>query len=134
MIGVSEKVIAACEKHWEDYKTDCSGFVKAVAAELGITLRGQANDITDQIQKHPWTVLKDGAEAALQATKAFVVAGLKASPHGHVVVVVPGALAHGKYPVAYWGQLGGLGKKNTTLNWAWNKEDRDKVIYAWHEL
>jgi hypothetical protein len=29
----------------------------------------------------------------------------------HVVVVVDGPLAHGKYPTAYWGSLHGIGKK-----------------------
>src|ERR1700693_1601342 len=41
-------------------------------------------------------------------------------PHGHVVVVVAGQpLAHGKYPFAYWGRLGGGGAKDKTVNWAW---------------
>ncbi len=41
--------------------------------------------------------------------------GLKADKHGHVVVLVPGPLSHGKYPTAYWGSLGGVPKKYTTL-------------------
>ncbi|MET1257375.1 hypothetical protein [Aliikangiella maris] len=60
----------------------------------------------------------------------LVIVGLKAQPHGHVAIVVPGPLAHGKYPTAYWGSLGGVPKKNTTINWSWNKKDRDNVIYA----
>jgi hypothetical protein len=54
-------------------------------------------------------------------------------PEGHVVVVVPGPLAHGLYPTAYWGSTAaGIQKKNTTVNWAWKKEDRDKVLYAYY--
>lgn len=41
--------------------------------------------------------------------------------HGHVVVVVPGTLAHGRYPSAWWGSLGG-------------SPGRDHVSYAAHSL
>lgn len=50
--------------------------------------------------------------------------------HGHVVIVITGPLAHDKYPSAYWGTLGATGRKNQTLNWAWNIRDRDHVTYA----
>ena len=131
----AKKILDLCEKHWADHQKDCSGYVKAIARELKINLSGQANDIVDQIQKPPWRILKSGIEARLEAINGmFVVAGLKANPHGHVVVVVPGPLAHGKYPTAYWGSLGGVAKKNTTINWSWNKTDRDNVIYACRSL
>lgn len=129
-----DKVVDACEKYWEKYKGDCSGFVKAVALELGVTLTGPANDIVDQIGRAPWVSLKSGADAAVKASLGLVVAGLKANPHGHVVIVVPGPIAHDKYPTAYWGQLGGVGKKKTTINWSWDQTDRDKVGYSWHSL
>jgi hypothetical protein len=122
---------ATCEKHWEAHKADCSGFVKAVATDLNVTLTGQANDIVDQIQKSPWKVLKDGKEADSEARAGkFVVAGLKDDPNGHVVIIVPGELAHEKYPTGYWGHLGSVGYKNTTINYSWNSAERDKVIYA----
>ena len=127
----SKKIVTLCEKHWEKYKKDCSGYVKTVAGELGISLTGQANNIVDQIQKLPWKKLTSGFDANLQASSgALVIAGLKDQPHGHVVIVVPGTLAHGKYPAAYWGSLGGVGKKNATLNWSWSKQDRDKIVYS----
>lgn len=130
-VELRKKIVAACEKHWAANQNDCSGFVKDVAADLGINLSGQANEIVDVIQKSPWTVLKSGAEAKEKAVLGkFVIGGLKDTPHGHVVVVVDGPLAHGKYPTAYWGSLGGIGKKATTINWSWNKTDRDKVIYS----
>ena len=53
---------------------------------------------------------------------------------GHVVIVVKGPLARGKYPTAYWGSLnpairadGGVG---TTINFAFNTKARDRVTYA----
>jgi uncharacterized Zn-binding protein involved in type VI secretion len=129
-----DRVVAACEKHWEAHKNDCSGFVKAVAAELGVTITGMANQIVDDMQKSPWQVIASGKDASTKASSQLVIGGLKAAGHGHVVVVVNGPLAHGKYPTAYWGKLGGTGYKNTTLNWAWNKSDRDKVIYSCHTI
>jgi hypothetical protein len=130
----SNDIVVACEKYWEPYKADCSGFVKAVSLELGVTLTGQANDIVDQIGRAPWVPLTNGVDAAAKSGLGLVVAGLKDNPHGHVVVVVPGPLAHGAYPTAYWGQLGGVGKKNATLNWAWSAADRDRVSYSWRSL
>ena len=66
------------------YKSDCSGFAKAVAEDFGIVLTGQANDIVDQIQKQPWQLLKSGSEASNKAA-GLVVAGLKGAPLGHVI-------------------------------------------------
>jgi len=125
-------VVRACEADWEAHNRDCSGFVKAVAADLGITLTGQANDIVDQIGRVPWTSLNnDGLAAAQKAELGFlVIAGLKDTPNGHVAVITPGPLAQGKYPTGYWGKLHGIGKKNTTINWAWNEDDRDNVTYS----
>jgi hypothetical protein len=125
------RVLAACEKWWNHYQGDCSGFVKAVAKELGVTLTGMADDIVGEIQRPPWIRLNSAAQAAQQASLGLVIAGLKATPNGHVVVVVPGPLAHGKYPTAYWGKLNGVGRKNSTINWAWDSKDRDRVVYAW---
>jgi hypothetical protein len=32
-----QQVVSICEANWEAHKSDCSGFVKAVSAALGIT-------------------------------------------------------------------------------------------------
>jgi len=126
-----QKIIDRCEAQFDAHSHDCSGFLKAVASDLGIALTGMADDIVDEIQAAPWTVLADGFTAKAQADLGFfVVGGLKDTPHGHVVVVVQGPLAHEKYPTGYWGRLGATGMKNTTINWAWNKTDRDRVTYA----
>jgi len=95
-------------------------------------LKGLANDIVDQIQLPPWNVLKDGKEADSEARLGkFVIPGLKADDNGHVAIIVPGSLAHEKYPTGYWGSIGaGMAYKNTTINYSWNENTRDKVIYA----
>lgn len=125
----ADQIVAACEARWEANKANCSGFVRAVAADLGIGLSGQANDIVDFIAANWWPIA-DGVAARDWAEAGYlVVGGLKAAGNGHVVVVVPGPLAHGKYPTAYWGKLNGVGKKKTTLNFAWTAADRDDVAY-----
>jgi hypothetical protein len=128
-------VVAACQAHWEAHKADCSGFARAVATALGVPLTGMANDIVDELQKEPWTITMDGNEAAAKAQAGyFVLGGLKEDPHGHVVVVVGPPFAHDKYPSAYWGRLGAVGAENQTINWSWNAEDRDKVIYGYRSF
>jgi hypothetical protein len=132
----AEHVIEVCKARWPADKSDCSAFVRDVAHDLGVTLAGNADAIVDKIRAD-WERLADGpAAAAAAAAGRFVVAGLKGaeqqepSAHGHVVVVVQGALAHNLYPTAYWGRLGGVGSENQTTNWAWRAGDRDKVTYA----
>jgi hypothetical protein len=136
-MATAQDIIDACEAEWDAHQSDCSGFAKAVAVRLGVALTGMANDIVGEIQQAPWTPVADGPTAATEAMQGrLVIAGLKGAdqqvpdPHGHVVVVVQGPLAHGLYPTAYWGQLGGVGKKDTGLNWAWREGDRDNIVYG----
>ena len=132
-----DRITTICEREWPAHQSDCSRFVKAVAAQLGIVLTGLADDIVDQIKNPPWQTLADGP-AAKDAAEAgmLVVGGLKGSAeqhpsaHGHVVVVVAGPLCRNAYPTAYWGKLGSSGRKATTVNWAWRAGDRDHVTYA----
>ncbi|SRR5260221_10437419 len=133
----------ACEACFAANANDCSGFARAVASQVGVTLTGLANDIVDTLRGGgEWTQLDDGVAASQQATAGkLVIGGLKGSeqthpdPHGHGVVVVAGEpLAHGKYPFAHWGRLGGGGMKDQTVNWAWRQEDRDNVTYAAHDI
>jgi hypothetical protein len=133
----AQDIIDACEAEWDAHKGDCSGFARAVAGRLGVTLTGMANDIVREIAGPPWSAIDGGVAAAEAAAQGrLVIAGLNGADqqvpdaHGHVVVVVQGALAHGLYPTAYWGQLGGVGKKDMTLNWAWRAGDRDHVVYG----
>jgi hypothetical protein len=137
-MATAQDIIDACEAEWDAHRSDCSGFAKAVAARLGVTLTGMADDIVGEIQQVPWTPVADGPTAAQEAAQGrLVVAGLNGADqqvpepaHGHFVVVVGGPLAHDLYPTAYWGQLGGVGKKDMTLNWAWREGDRDHVVYG----
>lgn len=128
----------ACEACFEKNRGDCSAFVHAVAARLGITLEGQADAIVDTIRAGGgWTPLENGPVAVQRARAGMlVVAGLKGaeqahpSAHGHVVVVVDGPLNRGAYPTAFWGSLGGEPGDNQTVNWAWTPGDRDRISYA----
>jgi hypothetical protein len=105
-----ERVKAACDACFDDHKGDCSGFARAVASRLGVPLQGLADQIVETLRSGTgWTPLSDGVEARASARAGkLVVAGLKGSeqthpdPHGHVVVVVDGDLAHNAYPHAYW--------------------------------
>lgn len=126
----ADKVIAACDAVWDAWKSDCSGFAKAVAKQLGFDLRGQANEIINALKYLPyWQNLgTDPASATTMAAQGyFVIGGLKDNPNGHVVVVVTSASE--KHPVAYWGRLGSTGRKKTTVNWSWNGADLKQVEY-----
>lgn len=132
--SLSGRVITLCEKHWQQYRGDCSGFLKAVSGELDIPLDGQANAIID-VLSGSWQSTRDGAQAArLAAEGKFVIGGLKSMPNGHVVVAVAGPLNRGKYPSAYWGRLRSVGMKNETTNWSWNTTDRDNVVYFYCDI
>ena len=119
---------------------NCNEFVIAVAAKCGVTLRGNADQIMNEITGPPWEQLgHDGVAARAAAERgALVVGGMTSQAlgdaHGHVVIVVKGPLAHDKYPTAYWGSQnpairadGGIG---TTINYTFNTHDRDRVSYA----
>lgn len=138
LVSTADDIIAICERKWDTNKSDCNAFVKAVATDYGISLNGLADEIVTTILGAGWEQLgKDGvaAKAAADSGK-LVIGGLKGSDHnpprdhGHVVIVVSGPLARGKYPSGYWGSTGGVGKKNATLNYAWNADDRDNVVYG----
>jgi hypothetical protein len=133
----AQDIIDECERNFETYKADCSGFVKSVATRFDTDLEGQADNIVDQIKSTGWSILPDGKTAKQKADEGWlVVVGLKARDHnpprnnGHVAVIVSGPLARDKYPTAYWGTLGSIGRKKTTINYAWKDVDRDNVTYS----
>ncbi len=136
----AQKIIDCCEANWDQNKSDCSGFVKAVSKSLGVSLTGDADEITVCLLELTQKTTDGVLAAQWVGDGKFVVAGLQGAQHrpprthGHVVVVVDGPLAHDKYPTAYWGALGSVGKKNQTLNWAWDEADRDNLIYGAYEL
>jgi hypothetical protein len=137
--SIAQHIIEICNDQWPAQKSNCSGFVEAVAKVLGVTLTGVADDIYTQIQSQGWTAIPDGVSAKAAADSGlFVIAALTGDQevppqvHGHVCVVVSGPLddVHNKYPTGYWGSLGGVGCEMTTLNYAWNVASRDLVQYA----
>ena len=130
MSYTAEKIIQWCESEWDNWKGDCSGFAKAVCIQAKVQLTGQANQIIDFLGTSPaWENLGAApAKALLRANGGrLVIGGLKQRPNGHVVIVVKSASLN--YPVAYWGRLGTVGRKNTTVNWSWNKTDLPLVHY-----
>lgn len=119
-------------------KNNCSGFVKAVAKELGIPLpeTADANGIANLVKKD-WKKVESGSAAAqLAGTGAFVLAVLQGSEHkparinGHVAIVVSGKLYKNKYPSVWGGSIGGAQSQGEkTVGEVWNTTDRDSVEY-----
>lgn len=131
----TDPVVAACETEWESWKADCSGFVKAVAGRLGVNLSGQANELIEYLQRAPdWYKLDRDAKGAMTRASLgeFVIGGLAARPHGHVVVVVRSVAT--TYPLAYWGRFGAVGKKRSTINFSWRRADLANVRYFARKL
>ena len=120
-------------------KDNCSGFVKSVAAKLGVPLpaTADADGIADALSSG-WSKLKSGIEAARSAsTGHLVLAVLKGADHnpprrhGHVGVVVAGALYRELYPKLWCGSLGGQAQSQgeKSVGEVWNRADRDSVAY-----
>jgi hypothetical protein len=135
------RVQQACEDAFDENGDDCNKFVKAVATSLGVTLSGNADDIVAEIQQLPWTYIGSDLEAAkkaadLAAQSKLVIGGLTSGAlgeaHGHVIVVVPGNLVNGLYPVAYWGSIvPGKAAKLRGVNYAFQHPYCDSVRYSW---
>lgn len=115
-------------------QADCSGYLKQVAAHLGVILPNLlANGIVDYLDAAAdWTTLGNDAKRAseLASEGYFVVAGLREGGHGHVVVVVPGWSPQG-FPMGYWGSLRGaqFAGWNASLSAAWTHPDLALVSY-----
>jgi hypothetical protein len=125
-----QHIIDVCEANWEANKNDCNHFVEAVADALGVTLFSagdNADAIMDKLASAPgWSLIPSTPDlSTVEADAAvgqFIIAGLKSGDftppraHGHVVVVVKGDdPAHPGYPMAYWGTLGGVGQKDSSI-------------------
>jgi hypothetical protein len=130
MSAETDPIILACEAEWDNWKSDCSGFVKAVAARLGINLSGNANQLIDSFgHSADWQNLEHDAKAAINRALLgqFVIGGLGGQSHGHVVVVVN--LPSLQYPIAYWGRFGAVGRKRTPINWSFQAPALSKVEF-----
>lgn len=145
MPNLDQCIVEKCKAVWESEfikgiknKDNCSGFVKAVAKELGVPIPETANadGIMDAVAKN-WKQVTSGAEAAsLASTGAVVLAGLKGGSHqparqnGHVAIVISGKLYKEKYPPVWGGSTGGAQSQGEkTVGEVWNRTDRDKVAY-----
>ena len=152
-MGRQRRIVLACEKWWPvtgpnglPNRSDCSGFVKSVAQELGITLLGNANDIFNSIQSAPWSRLGIGDSAAHLAAVAatngmFVIGAWRNSSggNGHVAVIVDTNYSSPTVPyrdraIAYWGTLGSDGEKYAMHTASWGAAKRPQVIYAAREI
>lgn len=133
-----DEIVAACRKHYTAHSNDCSAYVRAVTAELGHPVSGNANGIMNELANTPdrWEPLDRAA--AIEAVKngALVVAGLKSSDHnpprnnGHVVIVVDGPLYRNTYPLVWGGSIGSAQSPGTkSVGEVWNRSDRDAVRY-----
>ena len=139
-------IVDKCTESWNETtsaglinKNNCSGFLKCIANKLGVTMpsAADANGLVDFMKLQQWKVLATGADAAFQASNGmFVVAGLRSdehSPkrsHGHVGVVVSGAMYRGIYPKCWCGSIGSAQSQGTkSVGEIWNKKDRDSVVY-----
>ncbi len=113
------------------YRGDCSGYVRAVGADVGVPMSGLANELVDFWNRDPgWIKLgHDALKASLMSGQGYlVVAGKKGKRHGHVVIVVPGESARHD-AMGYWGNLSGVGEKDESLSKAWTRADLKGVEY-----
>jgi len=119
--------------------------VYAVASNLGISLpHVKANPMIDYIAAWTtptwWKVSSPQHAGKYSEEGYFVVAGLKdesgsQNPHGHMVVVTSShESANGIYPRGYWGKLGGVGMKNSTINWAFEASDLAGGVTYWRHM
>jgi hypothetical protein len=149
-MGRQRRVLMACEKWWpltgpndKPNKSDCSGFVRSVATELGIALAGDANKIYDTIQRAPWSQLGTGDLAAhlaaVAATNGKFVVGAWRNPNpggnGHVAIIVDtnysaSTVLHRTRAIAYWGTLGAEGRQYRKHSESWGASIRAQVLYA----
>ncbi|MBL7894821.1 MAG: hypothetical protein JNK50_05985 [Bacteroidia bacterium] len=141
MANKAKEIIEECEKKYKTHKAFCNEFVIEVAKKFGVTLSGDADEIVKGLKKDGWTLIKDGKTAKEKADNGwFVVAGLRSDKHdpprksGHVAIVVKGELAHDKYPTGWWGSEDNVKGDGLTLNYSWNKKDRDNIVYAGKEI
>ncbi|WP_322047516.1 hypothetical protein [Paraburkholderia sp. J67] len=129
-VNMDDPVIRACETRWETHKNDCSGFVRAVAADLGISMTGLANQLVASMSSSAaWRDLGTSQSQAISyANNGYLVVAGLAEPghHGHVAIVVRATSA---VPIAYWGKLHSVGRKHASIHWSWTAADLQHVHY-----
>lgn len=148
-------VEASCKKLIDDHAQNCSGFIRAVAADLMIFIPGISGQADGQIEFQRLVGAPNGkalgtgqgAEAAALRWAAdghLVIAGMTSSEleanrpgrtvsHGHVAIVMDGKGATG-WPLGYWGQLGGTPGKRESLSTCFRRADRAQLSYFGYRI
>lgn len=134
-------ILNATDEKFLEGKSDCSKFLKYVAADsrIGIDLPDyQANGLIDYMESNAqWEKLGKGRmdRAIEEALKGrFVVAGAKKEPHGHVAIVV-GKDASGM-ATASWGRRNSIGQLRGRLSLSFdfhNNGQQQVSYYAYRE-
>jgi hypothetical protein len=121
------------EYHPEDGKTHCNQFVDEVCEAYGFKeLRGKlANQICDYLARHPeWGEVVMERTQQLANQGSLVVGGVKADPHGHVVIVCPGREKEsgrwGKVPGC--ASVGAINSIGLGVNWSFSQMPK---FYVW---
>jgi hypothetical protein len=139
----AQRIIDACEKHFEKGRHDCSGFLKSIVAELfnGEVLAGRAYEIAANISNgtKPWILIGIAKhfDAQVSANKGrFVVGATAEGDDGHVAVIAKGQLER-DFPHGYAGSdstRGDFSIRNASIRNTWSEKWRDKITYAYREL
>lgn len=113
--------------------THCNAYVSEVCMTMGYrSFEGLlANDILDLVTKDPaWTKVEMETCQSLGNQGTVVLAGVKAEPHGHVVIICPGK----EKTSGRWGLVpscANVGKEvfiGKGINWAFSSKP---LFYAW---
>lgn len=113
--------------------THCNQFVNEVCQGMGYkNFDGLlANDMIDLLEKDPtWSKIDMNQCQTLANTGSLVLAGLKADPHGHIVVICPGK----EKTSGRWGlvpSVANVGKDNFIgkgVNWSFSDPP---MFWAW---
>lgn len=145
---------ALCSFAFATNQGDCSGLVKEVARFVGVYLPDvQANGLIDFMSSY-WDQVSDDDAQGFAEQARFVVAGLKASPNGHVLIVLPGgevrsggyqytdqagtvrtAAFHGSYPrscsTALGGWPGAISNGDKSVFDAWGNVQKYARVQYW---
>lgn len=94
---------------------NCSGAVRLIAKEMGFSLPElSADGLVDYLDnpKNAWTTVSETEAQTAADRNRLVIAGKKAIPNGHVVVVMPG----GKVPSGGYSYKDKMGKVQKAAN------------------
>jgi hypothetical protein len=146
-----------CASAYAKNTGNCSGAVRMIAREMGYELPVlSANALIDYLNnlKNKWQAITENEAQAAADRNKLVIAGKKATPNGHVVVVMPGgkiasggynytdkfgklqkAANHGSFPRACSTSLGNwpgaISKGEKTVFDSWGNLDSYKGVKYW---